>query len=106
MEVIVRFSEKESAPVIALFAVLSEILLILTIEIDLYSLRSKRGLAIFRRLSTISILSNLLWFALALLGQVEYWFTGSASKIFPLVVLGDFFAISISGDHSGVGIFR
>ncbi|HYB03095.1 MAG TPA: DUF2070 family protein, partial [Nitrososphaerales archaeon] len=94
VELIARFSEKESVPVIALFAALSEAALFLTIEIDLYILRSKRGLAIFRRLSTISVLSNLLWFALAFLGLVMYWLTGNAGKIFPLVVLGAFFAIA------------
>ena len=93
VELIARAAAKESAPVIALFAIVSEVALVLGIELDVYFLRSNGGLATFRRLSTISIMSNLLWFAVSFVGLVVYFATGSEGKIFPLVVLGAFFAI-------------
>ena len=106
VELITRSSEKESVPVVLLFAVLSEGALILTVEIDLFYLRRKRGLAIFRRLATISILSNLLWFALGLVGQIIFWATGNPSKILPLIVLGAFFAIAFRAIILGSVFFQ
>jgi len=76
-----------------IYAITTEIALIVGIEIDNLILK-KNEIASFRRLSTISIISNSLWFLISIVGWVIYAGTKSEGRFFSLVLLGAFFAIS------------
>ena len=72
VELIARSSAGEDLSEIGLFAIATELALILGVGIDLYFLKAQRGLASFRRLSTVALVSNLIWFAVSLLGLFLY----------------------------------
>ena len=91
---IARSFTHESLLWVAAFAVITELVLIAGINIDLLMLRGKSGLATFRRLATVSIISNGLWLLSSLVGLLLYAITGSEAKLLSLVILGAFFAIS------------
>ncbi len=93
VELIARSLVGESPARILLYAVATEIALVVGIEIDLLILKARSGLATFRRLSTVSIFSNLLWLAASVAGLFLYLATKSEGRLFSLVLLGAFFAI-------------
>jgi len=93
VELVARSFTGESLLRIVLYAVASEIVLVIGIEIDLFFLRSRKGLATFRRLATVSIISNLLWFAVSVVGLILYLVTKNEGRLVSLVLLGAFFAV-------------
>ncbi len=93
VELIARSFTGESALRIVLYAVASEIALVIAIEIDLFFLRSRTGLATFRRLSTVSIISNLMWLTVSVVGLILYLATKNEGRLISLVLLGAFFAV-------------
>jgi len=76
-----------------IYAITTEVALIAGIEIDNLILK-RNEIASFRRLSTISIISNGLWFIVSVVGAVVYAGTKNEGRFFSLVLLGVFFAIS------------
>ncbi len=76
-----------------IYAIATEAALIFGIEIDNLVLKSNK-IASFRRLSTISIISNMLWFISSIVGVIIYAAPKSEGRFFSLVLLGAFFAIS------------
>lgn len=91
---VARYFSHEGLEWVVFFLLVTELVFLLGIEIDLLVLRGKSGLATFRRLATVSIVSNLLWLAVSLAGLLAYSLTGSDAKLFSLIFLGAFFAIS------------
>jgi putative membrane protein len=78
---------------IIVYAVFTEALLLGSIELENLVLSSKR-VPTFRRLASLAIISNAVWFVLALAGMSDFWVTHSEMKFVSLVFLGAFFAIS------------
>ena len=96
IELIARSASGNTALRVALYALASEAALILAIGIDLFAVRSRRpGLASFRRLATASILSNIAWFAVSLVGLAMFAVNKNEGRLFSLVLLGAFFAICV-----------
>lgn len=76
-------------------AIVAEITLLLTIEIDRQLLKRKSGVATYRRLSAIAIISNSIWAALGLLGLLASSVTHDEGRFIVLIILGLFFALSL-----------
>lgn len=89
---LVRFLLHDNALYILSFAVLTELLLLLGIEIDRLVLKSK--IATFRRLASISIISNSIWFLVTLVAVVVLGITKSEGRFLAVVILGAFFAMA------------
>ena len=92
LAVTVGLSLKRPASSIVTFAVLTELVLLLTVGIDAVALKS--GIATYRRLAAISILSNLVWLAAALVGSFVNLEANDAPRLVALVILGLLFAVS------------
>jgi len=94
VELLARTIFGESPVRIILYSFAVESVLVIGIEIDLLALKGRRkGLASFRRLATVSILSNSLWLLFSLIGLAVYLVSKSQGRFFSLVILGAFFAI-------------
>lgn len=78
-----------------IFAILTEIALLFSIEIDRRVLSRRTKIATYRRLTTIAIVGNAPWLALTIVGVFIFLGTGANLKLFSLVVLGAFFAAAI-----------
>ncbi|MDA4112324.1 MAG: DUF2070 family protein [Thaumarchaeota archaeon] len=91
---------------IFLYTIATEILLIFAIEIDELALRRISGIANFRRLSAVSILSNTIWFLVALVGFAVYLVTKSEGRFFSLVIVGAFFSVSFRALVFGSVFYR
>lgn len=74
---------------------LTEVALLCSIEIDRRVLRRKTKLATYRRLTSVAIVSDSLWFALSIVGIAVFLITGNDSKLLSLLILGAFFAIAL-----------
>jgi putative membrane protein len=77
---------------IALYLVLTEVLLLVSVEIDRRVLHARK-VATFRRLASLSILSNAFWLVLSIVGLVVSLITHDVTRLFSLVILGFFFAV-------------
>lgn len=93
-ELLARSFLGEAIPEIALYALITEAVLVASIGIDLFFLRDKSGLATFRRLSTVSIIGNGLWLVISIVGSILFIATKNEGKLVSLVILGAFFAMS------------
>jgi putative membrane protein len=93
--VIARLALRTPVPEVLLYALLGELSLLLSIEIDRIVLRRKSKLATYRRLSSIAIVSDLVWLALTILAVILFLLTRLDSRLLSLLILGAFFAISI-----------
>lgn len=91
----VRITLKTSLLQILFYLFITVIALLSSIEIDRRVLSRRTRIATYRRLTSISIVSGSLWFALSILGILAYLVTGADSKLFSLVILGALFAIAI-----------
>ncbi|MGI0091472.1 MAG: DUF2070 family protein [Nitrososphaerales archaeon] len=89
---IARSITRSALPSLALYALATEALLLVAIEIDQRVLKNKIGT--FRRLAGISIISNLLWFFLAILATLVFLVSGDEPRSIALVTLGPFLAVS------------
>jgi putative membrane protein len=76
------------------YALVSEILLVLGIQLDLIVLRKRSKIATFRRLASISVISNSTWFLVTLIALVLFLLNGREQSYASLVLLGVFFAIA------------
>jgi putative membrane protein len=79
---------------ILLYAAATEILLVFAIEIDYLVLKKSSGIATFRRITAIAILSNAVWLTIAIIGYAVFFVTKSEGRFFSLIIVGAFFAIS------------
>ena len=79
---------------LATYVVSAEILLLLSIEIDRQVLKGRNRVATYRRLASLTIISNGFWLALTILGYVVLLLTKDESRLLSIVILGAFFAIS------------
>ncbi len=78
-----------------LYALLAEVALLLSIEIDKRVLSRRTKVATYRRLTSVAIVSGSIWFVLNILGAAIFLITRLDSKLLSLIILGAFFAISI-----------
>lgn len=92
LAVIVGLSLKRPVSSVAAFAVFAELVLLLSVKIDDLALKS--GIATYRRLAAISILSNFVWLATALVGSIVNLVAKNEPRFVALVILGLLFAIS------------
>jgi len=74
--------------------VLAGVFLILGTEIDLLALRMRSGVASFRRLSAIAIISNSIWFLVVIVGLITFLTSGSMIRFLSLLLLGALFAVA------------
>lgn len=94
VEIIARSAAHESVLFVVFYALVTELVFIAAIQMDLLMLRGRSGLATFRRLATVAIISNGMWLVISVIGLLVYLMTGSESKLLSLVLLGAFFAIA------------
>ncbi len=79
---------------IVAFLIGSEVLLLLSIELDRLILKGRNKIATYRRLASLTIASNGFWLALAIVGFVINFFTHDSLKFLSLLILGAIFAVS------------
>ena len=79
---------------VLLFAAATEVLLLVGIEFDRMILERKSKIATFRRLASIAIISNSVWFLVSVVAIVVLLITGSEGRFLALVILGSFFAMA------------
>lgn len=87
-----RFALSTPYPLVAGYLVLTEILLLVSVEIDRRVLHARK-IATFRRLASLSILSNAFWVVLSLVGLLIFLITRNPTRLLSLVILGFFFAV-------------
>ncbi|MGI0078019.1 MAG: DUF2070 family protein [Nitrososphaerales archaeon] len=90
-----RMALKTSPIELLFYLFVTEIALLCSIEIDRIVLRRRTKLATYRRLTSVAIVSDSLWFVLSLVGVAVLLITGNDSKLLSLVILGAFFAIAV-----------
>jgi len=76
------------------YAILAEVTLLLTVGIDRQLLKRQSSVGTYRRLIAISIMSNALWFAVAVVALLVFLATQSETRFAALMIVGMFFAIS------------
>lgn len=94
IEVITRYAMRTSLEYTLIYAVSTELSLLLGIEIDHLVLRKRSKIATFRRLAAISIITNSIWFLVTIVGALDYLATGSEGRLVALIILGAFFGIA------------
>jgi len=72
----------------------AEVVLLISIELDRLVVKGRNKVANYRRLTSISIISNLFWLLLTFVGLIVYSLSGSETRFASLLILGAFFAIS------------
>lgn len=93
LELIVQSVFHAALTQLLLLALLTEATLLITIEVDRQVLKKQSGIANYRRLAAISIISNSLWLLLGALGLLIFSITGSEARFVSLLLLGMFIAI-------------
>jgi putative membrane protein len=89
-----RLSLGYSATEIGLFLLMAEFLLLLGIEIDTQVLKRHNKVATFRRLGSLTIITDSIWLVLVLVGFAIELFTHSSTSLISFVILGALFATS------------
>ncbi|MCL4519276.1 MAG: DUF2070 family protein [Thaumarchaeota archaeon] len=103
---LVRYFLHDGALYILSFAVLTEVLLLLGIEIDRQVLKKKSRIATFRRLASISIMSNSIWLIVSLVAIFVLAITKSDGRFLAVVILGSFFAMAFRALVFGSVFYR
>ncbi len=93
LELTVQTAFRASLTSLLFLALLTECTLLVTIEIDREVLKSQSGIANYRRLSAISIISNSLWLILSVLGLLMRAINGAEGRFIAMLFLGMFFAV-------------
>lgn len=88
-----------------LYTSLGELLLLTAAELDTLVLKHGSKFASFRRIAAITIVSNVLWLIVSLIGSVVEFVTSSEAKFLSLTVLGAFFAISFRAIIFGAAFY-
>lgn len=78
----------------ALFLIGAEFLLLLSVEIDTLVLKRHNKVASFRRLGSLTIITDSIWALLVLVGLVIAFLTHDSARLVPLIILGGLFATS------------
>jgi putative membrane protein len=78
----------------ALFLIGAEFLLLLSVEIDTLVLKRHNKVASFRRLGSLTIITDSIWALLVLVGLVIAFLTHDLARLVPLIILGGLFATS------------
>jgi putative membrane protein len=91
---------------LVVFALATELTLLATIEIDQQLLKRRSGVATYRRLAAIAIISNTLWLVPGLLGLLDLFLTHIEGRFLALIILGMFFAISFRAFVFGSVFYR
>jgi putative membrane protein len=79
---------------IALFLIAAECFLLLSIEIDTQVLKRHNKVATFRRLGSLTIITDSIWLVLVVLGFLISYLTRNPSSLVSLTILGGLFATS------------
>jgi putative membrane protein len=87
------------------YVALAEIILLISIEFDVAGLKGRSNIGTFRRLSAISVVSNILWLLLAVLALIDFSLTGSVVRFFALLITGFLFAISFRAFIFGAAFY-
>ncbi len=77
---------------VAAFIVATEAILLLSVEVDTWVLRRHNKVATYRRLASLTIISNSIWLVLVVIGLVLSIATHGSMKLASLAILGGFFA--------------
>jgi putative membrane protein len=77
---------------VAAYLAVTEAVLLLSVEIDRRVLHARK-IATFRRLASLSILSNAFWVVLTFVGFIIFLITRDPTRLISLVILGFFFAV-------------
>ncbi len=77
---------------IALYLILTEVLLLVSVEIDRRILHTRK-VATFRRLASLTILSNAFWLVLSFAGLVVSLISHDVTRLIALVIVGFFYAV-------------
>ncbi len=94
IELLTRFTSRGDLTEVAFFAMATELLLLLSIEIDHRILRRRTKLAIFRRLSSLSIITNFIWLLVAIVASALTIATRNDARFLALIILGMSFSIA------------
>ena len=78
----------------ALFLIGAEFLLLLSVEVDTLVLRRHNKVASFRRLGSLTIITDSIWLLLVFVGLVIAFLTHDSTRLVPLIILGGLFAAS------------
>ncbi|MHB1869166.1 MAG: DUF2070 family protein, partial [Nitrososphaerales archaeon] len=76
------------------YAILAELTLLLTVGFDRQLLKRQSSVGTYRRLVAISIMSNSLWLAVAVVSLLSFLVTHSETRFAALMIVGMFFAVS------------
>ncbi len=76
------------------FAISTELILLLTIEIDRQLLKRRSGVGTYRRLAAIAIISNTLWLLIGVVALLVFLLTNSEGRFIDIIIEGLFFAVS------------
>lgn len=106
IEVISRVSSGSGLLLVAFYAFATELLLLISVELDHRILRSITKLAIFRRLAALSIICNSIWLLITIFASLLFAITRSEGQFIALITLGMFFAISFRGLVFGTVFFE
>ena len=105
VELIARGIHQESISSKVAYALLTELLLLASIELDRLVLKGQSGIGTFRRLTAIAIMSNLVWFATGILALIVLIVSGSEDKFIALIIAGLVFAISFRAFIFGAAFY-
>jgi putative membrane protein len=105
LELIPRFALKSSIAVTLEYSAITELVLLLSIEVDRMGLKGQSGVGTFRRLAAISIVSNLVWLALGVIALIVLLVSGSDGKFIALMITGLFFAIAFRAFIFGAAFY-
>ncbi|MGA2874760.1 MAG: DUF2070 family protein [Nitrososphaerales archaeon] len=93
LEVIVQSVLKVTLTRVLAFAILTELILLLTIEIDRQLLKRRSGVGTYRRIAAIAIISNMLWLLIGLVALLVFLLSRNDGRFIALVIVGLFFAV-------------
>lgn len=77
---------------VGLFVIVTEFVLLLSVEIDTWLLKRHNKVASYRRLASLTIISDSIWLILAAIGFAVALLTHDTTRLISLVILGGFFA--------------